>query len=75
VWVEDGLTPVQIYIDDGDTWAFGNNVGQPLRGTINRITGHVKITFYNRTPKKTYFTAFDGVCHKTEKLFQGGGER
>ena len=37
VWVEDGLTPVQIYIDDGDTWAFGNNVGQPLRATINRI--------------------------------------
>ena len=45
VWVEGG-DPVQIYSDDGDTWVFGNTVGKPLWGTINRITGRVEIMFW-----------------------------
>jgi hypothetical protein len=64
----EGGDPMPIYTTDGgDTWLFGSLTGRVYYATINRITGHV--TFSLRTPKKIYMTAFEGVCHKTEKLF------
>jgi hypothetical protein len=68
VWVEGGYDPVQIFHDDGDTWQFGNTVGQPLYGTLNRITGSVHIMFWDPL-KRSHHGVFEGVCHKTEKLF------
>jgi hypothetical protein len=69
----EGGDPVQIYSDDGDTWAFGNTVGQPLHGTINRITGHVQITFSMRTSKKPTLQR-STACAIKPKNFSSGGE-
>ena len=64
----EGGDPMPIYTTNGgDTWLFGSLTGRVYYATINRITSHV--TFSLRTPKKIYMTAFEGVCHKTEKLF------
>ena len=71
VWVEDGLPSVH-YGDDGDIWTFGNETTTTeTHGSLNRISGHVKISFA-AIPKKVGQSLdrnFEGVCHKTEKLF------
>jgi hypothetical protein len=60
-----------ILSDDGDVWIFGSEtLARDVYGTINRITGHVEITFSTKLKKgQIYNSKFDGVCHKTEKLF------
>jgi hypothetical protein len=68
VKVED-LAPVQIYSNDEDVWTFGDpgfRVGWVSWGQINRITGQAQIMIKVTTSMSS---RFDGVCHKTEKLF------
>jgi hypothetical protein len=62
----EGGKPVEIYSDDGDVWTFGNPAGSPFGGSINRIIGRAEITFSITESDNTWF---EGVCHKTEKLF------
>jgi hypothetical protein len=68
VKVED-LAPVLIYSDDDDVWTFGDRaarMGSVSWGQINRITGQAQIMI---EVAKSIRSWFDGVCHKTEKLF------
>jgi hypothetical protein len=71
VWFESG-DPFPIYSDNGDDLvSFGSEMaGKVTYGTLNRITGHVEITFeFGVKGKRGLTTRFEGVCHKTEKLF------
>jgi hypothetical protein len=70
VWFEGG-DPFPILSDDGDVLTFGSETrASDVYGTINRITGHVEITFSLKLKKgQIYDWKFEGVCHKTEKLF------
>jgi hypothetical protein len=67
VKVED-FDPVQIYSNDEDIWTFGEpgRLGRVSWGQINRITGQVQFMSKVTASINTYF---DGVCHKSEKLF------
>jgi hypothetical protein len=65
----DYLMP--ILSDDGDVLTFGSETSTKVSyGTLNRITGRVEITFeFVVNGKRLLPSRFEGVCHKTEKLF------
>jgi hypothetical protein len=69
VWFEGVLA--SIISDDGDVWTFGS--GTTTRVTVeslNRITGQVEISFLIKLKNgRSLGSHFEGVCHKTEKLF------
>jgi hypothetical protein len=70
VWVEgDYLMP--ILSDDGDVWTFGSETTTRVTyGTLNRITGHVEISFSIKLKNGRFLDShFEGVCRKAEKLF------
>jgi hypothetical protein len=54
------------FVDDDTVLFFGSghvNGSSHLEGTLDRVTGRIHFVF----PPRYYF--FDGVCHKSEKLF------
>ena len=65
VKVED-LAPVKIFSKDEDVWTFGSGGVGVWYGEINRITGQAQIMI---SVNKSINSFFDGVCHKSEKLF------
>jgi hypothetical protein len=61
LWFEGSKT--SIHADGGDTLSFS---GGGIIGTLNRITGRVEVS---NQISFSVTTMFEGVCHKTEKLF------
>jgi hypothetical protein len=65
VKVED-LASVKIYSNDEDVWTFGGGGVGVWYGQISRITGQAQIMI---SVNKSINSFFDGVCHKSERLF------